>query len=154
LAGQRFNLVGDHGKALAGVPGPGRLDSGVEGQKVGLGDDVADQLHHLANLVGGYGQFFDRGVGLFGLMRRALGDFGRFVDLTADLSSRDAANSSAADATVCTLADACSAAAATALDCCDACSAVDDMLCAVFCISVEAAATMEVTSVTFLAIVT
>ena len=43
LVGQALDLVGDHGEALAGFAGPGRLDGGVQGQQVGLAGDVVDQ---------------------------------------------------------------------------------------------------------------
>ena len=36
LLGQVLDLAGDHGEALAGLAGAGRLDGGVERQQVGL----------------------------------------------------------------------------------------------------------------------
>jgi len=44
-------LVGYHGKATAGVPGMGRLDRRVHGQKVGLGGDLVDNPDGLDNVV-------------------------------------------------------------------------------------------------------
>jgi hypothetical protein len=42
----------DHGEALAGLAGPGRLDGGVQREQVRLGRDVVDQFKDLADLLG------------------------------------------------------------------------------------------------------
>ena len=46
-AGQGTHLIGDHGEAAAHVAGTGRLDSGVEGQQIGLFGNAADHRQHL-----------------------------------------------------------------------------------------------------------
>src|SRR6266852_9455754 len=46
LAGEGLDLGRDHGKALAGVAGAGRLDRRVEREQIGLAGDVGDELHH------------------------------------------------------------------------------------------------------------
>ena len=51
LTGERFDLVGDDGKAPARFAGARRLDRGVERQKIGLAGDVADQLDDVADLL-------------------------------------------------------------------------------------------------------
>ena len=62
---QRANLGGHHREALAGLAGAGRLDGGVEGQKVGLARDGRDHRHHVADLGrrGGGRAARDRGRG-------------------------------------------------------------------------------------------
>ncbi len=47
--GQGAHLVGDHGKATAGVTRSGRLDGGIEREQVGLVGDPADHLQDLAD---------------------------------------------------------------------------------------------------------
>ena len=49
LRGQRLDLLGDHGEALAGFAGARRLDGGVERQQIGLLGDRRDQLDHVAD---------------------------------------------------------------------------------------------------------
>ncbi|HKI35702.1 MAG TPA: hypothetical protein VKA46_27855 [Gemmataceae bacterium] len=53
LLGQLLDLVGDHGEALARLPGPRCLDSGIQSQEVGLLGDAGDDLDDLANLGAG-----------------------------------------------------------------------------------------------------
>ncbi len=48
LGGQGLHLGGHHREAAPGLPGPGRLDRGVQGEQVGLGGDGGDGgRHHL-----------------------------------------------------------------------------------------------------------
>jgi hypothetical protein len=49
--GQFANLVGDHGKAAAGLAGASSFDRGVERQQVGLVGDFLDQVHDAADLL-------------------------------------------------------------------------------------------------------
>jgi len=64
LVGQLLDLVGDDGEALAGGTGPGRLDGGVQGQKVGLARDRLDRAGHGGDLVGNGRQSADPGLGV------------------------------------------------------------------------------------------
>ncbi len=43
------DLIGHHGKPPSVLPGPGRLDRRVEGEQVGLGGDLLDQVDELGN---------------------------------------------------------------------------------------------------------
>ena len=53
LIGQAFDLIGDHGKPLAGIPGPGGLDGGIEGKQVGLFGYIFNIFDDLANFFRG-----------------------------------------------------------------------------------------------------
>lgn len=50
--GQGANFGGDHRKAATGLAGTGGLDAGVQGQKVGLKGDLADDADDLVDLAG------------------------------------------------------------------------------------------------------
>src|SRR5207302_5051434 len=50
LLGQLLHLVGDDGKALARLAGPGRLNRRVQGQQIGLLGDGGDDLDDVADL--------------------------------------------------------------------------------------------------------
>ena len=113
LVGEVLDLAGDHGEALAGLAGAGRLDRGVERQQVGLAGDVVDQLDHVADLLRRLDEALDRGVvGPLGLADRLAGDAGWSVLTWRPISAMEPVSSSAAAATVWTLAEACSAAPA------------------------------------------
>ena len=64
LVGQVANLVGNHGKALSGGSGTGRLHSGVQRQNICLESNVLDCGNDLADLLGGAGDFAHRHVEL------------------------------------------------------------------------------------------
>ena len=49
--GELADLVGDHGEALAGLAGAGRLDRGVDGEDVGLLGELGDDVEHRADLL-------------------------------------------------------------------------------------------------------
>src|SRR5262249_39986759 len=66
LLGQFLDLVGDHGKALAGLTGAGRFDGGVEGQKVRLLGDAGDDFDDVADLGAAVAELGDDGIGLVG----------------------------------------------------------------------------------------
>ena len=76
LARQRLDLLGDHRESPAGFAGARRLDGGVEGEKIGLRRDGADQLDHLADAIGRRAQPFHRAVGVVGLGHGLTGDVG------------------------------------------------------------------------------
>ena len=57
LAGQRFDLGGDHREAAAGFAGARGLDGGVEREQIGLAGDRLDQADHLADAGGGAAEF-------------------------------------------------------------------------------------------------
>ena len=107
LAGERLDLAGDHGEALAGVARARRLDRRVQRQQVGLAGDALDKLHHLADALRGLVEALDDRTGIGGLAHRLVGDLRRLMHLAPDFLT-EADNSSAELATVCTLADACS----------------------------------------------
>jgi hypothetical protein len=83
-----LDLAGDHGEALAGVAGTGRLDGGVEGQQVGLLGDGGDDLQHVADLRRGGTELGHGGRGLGGGVHGALSDPGRFGGAVRDLADR------------------------------------------------------------------
>ena len=49
--GELADFVGDHGEALAGLAGAGRLDGGVDGEDVGLLGQLGDDVEHRADLL-------------------------------------------------------------------------------------------------------
>jgi hypothetical protein len=111
LLGQFLDLVGHHGKALAGLAGPGRLDGGVEGQQVDLFADVGDGFDHLADGVGRLPSWSMLVEALEALCRlvgnaRAFSAFWAISPMVEDISS-------AAVATMLVLVADCSMAAAT-----------------------------------------
>ena len=63
--GQAAYFIGDHGETASRLAGPGRFDSGVEGQQVGLLGDALDHFQHLADpaAVGFQATDHGRGVG-------------------------------------------------------------------------------------------
>ena len=85
LVREVLDFGGYDGEALAGFPGPRRLDRGVQRQKVGLAGDIVDQADDLTDLLGGIGQAGDDLVGAFRLddgvtrrFRRLKSPAGRF----------------------------------------------------------------------------
>ena len=64
LVGQVADLVGNHGKALSGRSGPGRLHGGVQGQDVRLEGNVFDGGNDFADFLGGAGDLAHRHVEL------------------------------------------------------------------------------------------
>ncbi len=88
LSGQRFHFRGDYRETLAGCPGAGRLDGGVEREQVGLPGDRLDQAHHLADAGGGVAEFRHRGDGALGFRYRAPRHVGGFRGLRGDLADR------------------------------------------------------------------
>jgi hypothetical protein len=107
LFGQRLDLVGDDGKAAAGIAGARRFDGGVQRQQVGLLGDRLDQIEHAVDALGRGGRpldFGDRFLGAqAGLFDRAGG-----LATCRPISSTEAESSSAALATAETLLEACS----------------------------------------------
>ena len=86
-----LSLVGrNHRKALAGLAGARRLDRGVERQQVRLAGDVGDEAHDVADPARGIAQLLHEAGRVAGLDHRAPGEFGRPVDLAADLLHRGA----------------------------------------------------------------
>ena len=49
LFGQLADLVSHHREPSAGLPGPGRLDGGIQREQVGLIGDVGDDAEHFAD---------------------------------------------------------------------------------------------------------
>ncbi len=82
--GQFAHLVGDDGEAPAVLPGPGGLDGGVEGQKVGLVADVLDEADDGADgvdaFVKGVGASLERGALLPDLLDALDHPFTLFAD--------------------------------------------------------------------------
>ena len=115
LAGQRFDLGGDDGKAATGLAGARRLDGRIQRQKIGLLGDRRDQLDHVADLLRGARQFADAPVGLLRLQH---GGFRDLLDSRTrrPISSTEVESSSVAVATDCMLLEASSEAPATWLD--------------------------------------
>jgi hypothetical protein len=90
LAGEILHLGGDDGEATPSLPGPSRLDGGVERQQVGLTGDVRDQPDHLADLHRRLIQGLHELGRFTGLLGCRPGELGRARDLTADLIDRNA----------------------------------------------------------------
>ena len=88
LAGQRFDFGSDDRKAAAGLAGAGGLDGGVQRQKVGLGGDVLDQRHDVADLLRAVGERTRGIAGAAGILDRARGDLRWTGNLAADLGDR------------------------------------------------------------------
>ena len=61
--GEPPHLDRDHGKPLADIAGPRRLDRGIERQEIGLECDVVDQADDTGDLCGRGGDEFHGGVG-------------------------------------------------------------------------------------------
>src|SRR5439155_7954510 len=87
---QVLDLAGDHGETLAGVPGPGRLDGGVEGEQVGLLRDRGDQADHVADLLAGGAELADGGVDRLHDADRLAGHLGGVAGVVRDLPDRGA----------------------------------------------------------------
>lgn len=85
LLGELLHLVGDDSKPLAGLPGAGRLDGGVESQEVGLCGDRGDHIDDLADLRAGFTQLGNRAIGLVRHRDGLVGDDGRFLRTVGDL---------------------------------------------------------------------
>ena len=88
LVGQVFNFTGNNGKPLAGIPGPGRLDGRIEGQKISLFGDIGNQFYHLTDLLGRFDQTLNHIVGPSGFFDGVLRYLVGLADLTADFGYR------------------------------------------------------------------
>src|SRR5829696_5852607 len=99
LVRKRLDLGRDDGEALAGVAGPGRLDRRVQGEEIGLRSDARDQRDDVADALRRHGEALDDLVGVLHVERV--------------ISRIEAASSSVAPATVCTLSEVWSAKAET-----------------------------------------
>ena len=110
---KRFDLRGNHGKALAGVPGPCRFDCGVERQQIGLFGNLANELDNIADLLCAGCKCRDLAVGRVRLFGRKTNDFGSGFSCRL-ISAIEPDSSSAAAAAISTLREA-SLKAATAI---------------------------------------
>ena len=64
---ETLDLLRHHGEAAAGLAGARRLDGGVERQKIGLRGDARNEIHHVADAIGGGGEPQHFGAGAVGL---------------------------------------------------------------------------------------
>src|SRR5262245_34361990 len=85
---QVFYLLCHHGETAAGFAGARRLDGGIERQQVGLLGNRRDELHHLADALGGGGEAFGNAAGGLGLLDGGPGNVGGRRDLLTDLADR------------------------------------------------------------------
>ncbi|CCC97467.1 protein of unknown function [Azospirillum baldaniorum] len=88
LVRQILHLAGHHGEALAGFPGPCRLDGGVQRQKVGLAGDRLNELGDVTDLLHGVGQGLDGAARQIALLHGDSGDAAGLRHLGADLADR------------------------------------------------------------------
>jgi hypothetical protein len=141
LTRERLHLCGDHRKAAAGLACPRAFDGGVKGQEVGLGGDIRDERHHLADLVGGLRQLDHDFAGAARLHDARGRHLRGLCDLARDFA--DCLFQFSVELATCeTLVVACSAAAETAMALPLVASAMADIERAVCSSSVAAAATV------------
>src|SRR5262245_51484743 len=85
---QVLHLLCHHGETAAGFAGARRLDSSIERQQVGLLGNRRDELHYLADALGGGGKAFGNAAGGPGLLDGGPGNVGGRRDLLTDLADR------------------------------------------------------------------
>jgi hypothetical protein len=88
LRGERFDFLGDHREAAAGLAGARRFDGGVERQEVRLFGNVGDELDDVADATGRACKLRDARVGLFRLRDRLQRNPRRFLHLPANFADR------------------------------------------------------------------
>jgi len=77
---QFTDLLSNNRETLAGIAGPGRLDTGVQSKQIGLEGDFVDHSDNLADLVGRLLNALHRCDGVFAYAAGFVGAVLRFLD--------------------------------------------------------------------------